>query len=339
MARRTFALIMAAALLAASCGGEREAETDPLKPVGELRAPGGIVYGFSGTTAGVVNTRNALTWNGVAMPGVMQLDIFGEEVEFDSRGYKIGPGRPAVTLTIPCGPDGDFYAGRSIVPASFSLTVSGMDVYPPPPYVPYCRVTLLDNPMETETVDYEVRIAFEKDAGPYEVEVSGVVSVPGAQLPGGRTAGYPALPMPEQLEFHLPDPDTVFTPQFIVVVDEEIPPLHQLVVFAFPEPCEVADPRKAEQTYFSFSVPVDLIGAGPVPAGVTGYVHQRGDDLTYAASPGLGWASLEYALDDSTGLEMLRGELLFQNNGSQEAVSFFGGGHFSLSVKDIISSS
>ncbi|MBN1435007.1 hypothetical protein JW921_09615 [Candidatus Fermentibacterales bacterium] len=322
-----------ALLLVAACGGRQETRVDSHRPEGELTA-NSRSYGFSGATAGVVNARNPLTWNGIAMPGVMQLDLFGEDVEFNAQGQMLTSGRPILTMTIPCGPDGDFYAGRMIVPASFSLLVDNMDIYPPYPYAPFGRVTLLDNPMETEHVGFEVRIAFDKGGGCYEVDVSGSVWMPGCQMPDGRTAGYPALEMPDGLEIHLPD--TVLTPRFFVVVEEELELLHQLVVYMFMEPCTVADPRKAEQTYFSFAIPADLVDGQPVPVSVSAYVRQGRQDTTYTCPHPLSWASLEYATDDSTGLEILRGRLLFQNNGSQSATGFYGGGEFALSVKDII---
>lgn len=337
MSTRALVLMLAVGLLLmVACGGEEEEAVDPHKPIGELVAPGGT-FRFSGTTAQVFNTRNALMWGGVAMPGVMQLDIYGEDVAFNPRGQKVSTGRPMITMTIPCGPDGDFYAGRTIVPASFSLFVGGMDVYPPAPYLPYGRVRLLDNPMSTVNVRYEVHIAFAKTAGTYTADVSGTVDMAGDQLREGRTAAYPVLEMPGELEFHVAD--TVFTPEFIVAVEEELDLMHQLVIFAFLEPCDVADPRKAEQTYFSFSIPCDLMDGEPVPCGVTTYIDQPGEDLTRVSAHAYGWTSMEIVLDDSTGLETLEGQLLFQNNGSQEAVSYFGGGPFRLQAKEIITSS
>lgn len=332
---RTVAIILILSVFSAaiSCGNEKNTETSGFSgPAGQL-STGYTVLEFSGTTGSTSNMLNPITWNDIPMPGILEVQIYGTDVQFDNRGYKTGSGRPVIKFTLPCGPDGDFFVDRTVIPSTFSIHVDGVDIFPPVPFSTFARVRLLDNPADTLDVDFEFSFAFSKGETEYQGEVVGMISVPGGQVRGGVLESYPPLEMPDSLTFHVFG--EVYQPGYLRIVEEQMEYLHQFVIFAFMEPCRVSDPRKAEQTYFSFSIPGDMLDGNPVPAGVTAYICQDEDTLTYTSSYAFGYITMEHLNADSMIGDFVKGEILFQNNGSQNNVGFFGGGPFEISLKNI----
>lgn len=313
--------VVTAALLAAciACGG------------GEARAPhlmgsvtvDGIEFGLGGARGSVLNAPRTVYWAGVAMPALVRIDLFGLDVPVDDMGLPPGDAFPSLSLFLPAGPGGDFFAGRPAIPASLEMQLGGIKTFIPESLLVNCSVVLSRSPLDTSIVDVTLSFSFDRGDSHYEGTYDCPVCFPG--VAASEAPSYPSAPLPDTLMFSTGG--STLRPLFLAAMRENTAGADCYTVYAFTEPYTGSVPSKAVQTNLSFGIPEALTDGRPVPTRVEALVTAPGDTLVRSAGYAFCWVS---AIVDGS---VLRGEVQFQGNGSEAATLFYGGGPFEAPIK------
>lgn len=311
------AAVALSALLA--CGGEARAP----HLMGSVTVDG-IEFGLGGARGTVLNMPRTVYWAGVAMPALVEIELFGLDVQVDDMGLPSGEAIPSLTMMISAGPGGDFYAGRAAIPASLEMQLGGIRSFIPESLLVNCSVRLSSSPLDTSIVDVDLSFDFYKGDSHYQGSYVCPVCFPGV-ADAEAAPPYPAIALTDSLFFEVPG-DTL-RPLFFAAVQEQRSGMDCYTVYAFTEPYTGSVPSKAEQTNLNFTIPVGLADGGPVPTIVEADVAAQGDTLSYYAGYAFCWASGRVVGS------VLEGSVLFQGNGSETATQFLGGGRFSAPVK------
>jgi hypothetical protein len=258
------------------------------------------------------------------MPAFVKIDFFGTDVPADETGLATTESFPCLSLMLPSGPGGDFFAGSPVIPVSMEMQLGGIKVFIPDSLLPNCRVTLSASPLDTSIVDVEMSFSFDRGDSHYEGEYSSPVCFPGVALPSAPPFYPPSIP-PETLVFCAAG-DT-FRPVFFSAIEEPYGGAECYSVYAFTEPFTGAMPSKAEQTRLRFRIPVDRVDGRPVDATVDALILTPADTVFLSAGYAFCWAEGQV---DGT---VLRGTIHFQGNGSETATFFWGGGPFTAPIK------
>ncbi len=320
--RRLSGSVALCALSAAclSCGG------------GEVREPhlrgaitvDGIEFGLGGARGTVLNTPRTVYWAGVAMPALVRIDLYGMDVDVDEMGLPANDAFPALTLMIPAGPDGDFYAGEDAIPASMEMQLGGVRTFIPESLLINCTVSLSASPLDTSIVDLGMYFAFDRGDSFYEGEYDCPVCFPGVPASESPPA-YPSHQLPDSLFFTAAS-DTL-RPMFYAAMEEQYAGKDCFSVYAFTEPYTGSVPSKAGQTCLLFRIPADRADGEPVPTFVEACVISQGDTLGLSAGYAFCWATGR--VEGS----VLEGSVQFQGNGSEQATGFMGGGPYTAPIK------
>lgn len=314
-------LASAAALLAAcvACGG------------GETRAPhlmgsvtvDGIEFGLGGARGSVLNAPRTVYWAGVAMPALVRIDLFGLDVPVDGMGLPSGDAFPSLSLFLPAGPGGDFFAGRPAIPASLEMQLGGVKTFIPESLLVNCSVMLSASPLDTSIVDVTLSFSFDRGDSHYEGAYDCPACFPG--IAATEAPAYPSAALPDTLAFTTGG--DILRPLFLAAMRENAAGTDCYTVYAFTEPYTGTVPSKSLQTHLRFGIPEELAVGLPVPTRVEALVTAPGDTLACSAGYAFCWVS---AVVDGS---VLRGEVQFQGNGSEGATRFCGGGPFEAPIK------
>lgn len=233
--------------------------------------------------------------------------------------------RASVCFEIPCGPDGDFFAGREVIPSSVVLEIQGTTTFPPIEAYPRFGASLSANPLLADSVEYAFHAMFSKGSVEYECSSSGQVQVmTSAEYDPEDLPAYPPIQMGDSLFFTMGD--SVYTAKTAVALidSSSAQPLARLMVFTDSLP--PSDLTKPRCTRLETWIPVSMLGEGPVPAFFSCTVAGE-DTVTMTADPRFGF------MDAHLSGGRLSGEMAFVDNGSGERTRFRGGGSFDLKVR------
>ncbi len=311
------AVVALSAILA--CGGEARAP----HLMGSVTVDG-IEFGLGGARGTVLNMPRTVYWAGVAMPALVEIELFGLDVQVDDMGLPSGEAIPSLTMMLAAGPDGDFYAGHAAIPASLEMQLGGIRSFIPESLLVHCSVLLSSSPLDTSIVDVDLSFDFYKGDSHYQGSYVCPICFPGV-ADAEAAPPYPAIALADSLFFEVPG-DTL-RPLFFAAVQEQRSGVDCYTVYAFTEPYAGSVPSKAEQTKLSFVIPVGLADGESVPTIVEANVATPEDTLSYYAGYAFCWASGRVVGS------VLEGSVLFQGNGSEAATRFLGGGRFSAPVK------
>ncbi|MFO7950429.1 MAG: hypothetical protein R6U36_08685 [Candidatus Fermentibacteraceae bacterium] len=307
---RPLAVIALALMLA--CGGGDAGRR--YVPAGGFVRIENIRTDLDRSTASLRNAPNPVHFAGVPMPATLRIQVYGG-----------GSARSSVSFQIPCGPEGDFFAGREVVPASVVLETHGTTTFAPSGAYPGFRASLSANPLLADSVDYSLHALFSKGGVEYECSVSGRVPVTtGAAYDPGELPSYPPLEMGDSLFFSTPDSSYRVKAAAALVDSMPAGPMARLMLF--PDSVPPSDLTKPRCTRLETWIPLSMVGGGPVPASFTCTVPGV-DTLVLTADPRFGF------LDVARSNGRLVGRMAFVDNGSRARTRFRGGGSFDLKLR------
>jgi len=297
------------ALLAVSCGGGEERSYVPSS--GYIRIED-IRTGLTGSSANLRNTPSPVHFAGVPMPATLKVQLTG------------GSEGASLSFVIPCGPDGDFFAGREVIPASVVLEAHRTTSFPPREAYPSFRASISANPLLEDSLSYSVEILFEKGGMEYECVSSGeLVVTTGSDYADDDLPAYPPW-NPGDTLFFIGAGESFEVKAGAAWIDSAYgPPVARLTLFADSVP--PADLTKPEGTMLQTSVPLSMLDGRPVPAGFSCSI--RGMDTLLVSDTRFGWVAASLA--DGR----IAGRMAFIDNGSAAQTGFRGGGAFDVKVR------
>lgn len=308
---RPVAAIAFALLL--SCGGEDGGGR--YVPAGGFVRIEDIRTDLDRSTASLRNTPNPVHFAGVPMPATLRIQVYGGSES----------PRSSVSFEIPCGPEGDFFAGREVIPASVVLETQGTTTFAPSGAYPGFRARLSANPLLEDSVDYSLHALFSKGGVEYECSVSGRVPVTtGAEYRPGDLPSYPPGELGDSLFFSTPD--SSYRVKAAAALLDSMPAGTVARLMLFPDSVPPSDLTKPRCTRLETWIPLSMVGSGPVPASFTCTVAGV-DTLAMTADPRFGF------LDVVRSNGRLVGRMAFVDNGSGARTRFRGGGSFDLKVR------
>ncbi len=315
------AVLLGLCIVATSCGGRQSREGLP--PPGyvlidDMRFEVGLGRGS------LLNTPRAVTWNGIAMPALAEIDLYSADAALDESGLPSRAETPCITVVVPAGPNGDFFAGRATIPASLTMQLAGVNVFVPDTTLAACRVCLSASPLDTPLVDLSLELDFVRGETSFFGTYEGPISFPGVSRPASDPA-YPVWQPPDTLFFETEG--MRFRPRYLAAFEETLAGEDTYTVYAFTEPFQGTPPTKVGRTCLRLRVPRELATGTPVPVRAEAFVVERGDTLSWVAGFAYGW--IELSEEDG----ILTGRTAFQGNGGVQAVRFFGGGRFAAPIK------
>ncbi|NLP06119.1 hypothetical protein GX411_09245 [Candidatus Fermentibacteria bacterium] len=315
------AVLLSVSLVSVSCGGGRTRESPPppgYVMIDDMRFELGLGRGV------LLNTPRAITWNGIAMPALAEIDLYSSHAVMDESGLPSRAETPCMTLVIPAGPRGDFYAGRTTIPASLTMQMAGVNVFVPDTTLTACRAYLAASPLDTPVVDLHLELDFIRGETSFYGIYDGPITFPGVSIPASDPV-YPAWQPPDTLFFETEG--MRFQPKYLAAFEETLAGEDTYTIYAFTEPFQGTPPSKVDRTCLRLRVPQELATGTPVPVRAEAFVAERGDTLSWVAGFAFGW--IELSEEDG----MLTGRTAFQGNGGVQAVRFFGGGRFTTPIK------
>jgi hypothetical protein len=313
-------ILSAAIAVASACGGGGR-ETGPSQGfvlIDGMRFEVGLGRGT------VLNTPRAITWAGVAMPALLKVDLYAADALLDETGLPSVAETPCITLVIPSGPDGDFYAGRATIPASLEMQLAGVRVFIPDSSLAACRVWVSSSPLDTALVDLHLDFDFERGQSSYVGSYLGPISFPGVAQPDSLPV-YPAWEPADTLFFDVEG--SRFQPRFSAAFVEDLGGTDTYSIYAFMEPFAGSPPTKVGRTCLRLRLPSDMAVGAPVPARAEAFVVTATDTLVWSAGYAYGWIEVV----EQNGV--LTGRVAFQGNGNESAVRFYGGGPILAPIK------
>ncbi len=267
------------------------------------------------SSASIRNAPNPVHFAGVPMPATLRIQVSG--------GSETS--RSTVCFEIPCGPEGDFFAGRDVIPASVVLETQGMTAFAPVGAYSGFRASISGNPLLEDSVDYSIDASFSKNEVEYECSASGRVPVTtSSEYSPDDLPAYPPTEMGDSLFFATGD--SSFRAKAAVALLDSAPAEPLVRLMLFPDSLPPVDLTKLRCTRLETSVPVSMLGGGPVPASFTCTVAQ-GDTVVMTADPRFGY--MDATLVDGR----LVGCMAFMHNGSAARTRFRGGGSFELKIR------
>lgn len=272
----------------------------------------------------ILNSPRSITWNGIAMPALAEIDLYPPDAVLDESGLPSQAGTPCVTVVIPAGPHGDFYAGHTTIPASLTMQLAGVNVFVPDTTLAACRVCLSASPLDTPVVDLHLELDFIRGETSFYGIYDGPITFPGVSIPASDPV-YPAWQPPDTLFFETEG--MRFKPRYLAAFEETLAGEETYTIYAFTEPFQGTPPSKVGRTCLRLRVPQELATGAPVAVRAEAFVAERGDTLSWVAGFAYGW------IEVSEEGGVLSGRTAFQGNGGVQAVRFFGGGCFAAPVK------
>jgi hypothetical protein len=308
---RLLTAALPAVVLAVSCGGGSDRGYVP--SAGYVRIED-VRAELTNSSAGLRNTPSPVHFAGVPMPATLRVQLAGGS----------GSDRTSVSFELPCGPEGDFFAGREVIPASVVVEAHGTTSFPPREAYPSFRASISANPLLADSLEYSLEVLFQKGGLEYECVSSGeVVVTTGSEYSSGNLPAYPPWDPGDTLFFS--GAGEIFDVKAGAAwIDSSIrPPVARLMLFADSVP--PADLTKPEGTRLQTCVPLQMLDGRPVPAGFSCSI--RGLDTVLVSDTRFGWV----AADLSDG--RIAGSMAFIDNGGAAETGFRGGGTFDIKVR------
>ena len=308
---RLYAAVPVLALLLISCGGDGGTSYVPAE--GYVRVEN-ISVNLDDAAASLRNTPSPVHFADVPMPATLRMQAVGGDEE----------SRASITVELPCGPQGDFFAGSEVIPASVVLETQGMTVFPPAEAYPSFRASVSANPLLEDTLEYSLEILFKKGGLEYQCSSSGEVTITtGTDYDAGSLPTYPPWAPGDTLFFAALGRSYDVKAGAVWIDSTFDPAVARLMLFSDSVP--PADLTKPEGTRLETCIPLTMLAQGPVPAAFT--CHLQDMDTTFHADTRFGWIEAMQVEG------RLVGRLSFIGNGSAAQTRFRGDGPFDLKIR------